>query len=258
MKYRFLAVLLLSVVGFAHAQDAIPIAPAKSDRVKMTIYIYRPMASDLSLRGTLERWAGIAGLKFEWFAPDYPLTRRALDLPPVTNLGDGLKGLAQIYSKVTVPISVSISNGTVLVSEAKNTKDSVTDDIAPATSKPSKTETASDKPFDVTTSAPKASTEDSHWRIKKGELISAAFKTWCKEDTGYELSWEATQIVSSVDVDLTGPFETAVSTVIEAIDTASANAALRSGDISTRANQVKIRATFFRANNPKILSVEDM
>lgn len=69
------------------------------------------------------------------------------------------------------------------------------------------------------------------YQLRAGDKISEAVANWCKR-SGWNLSWDAPELLSEADVDIDGQFEAVVELVLDALN--------RSG--------AKIGATFYDAN----------
>lgn len=55
------------------------------------------------------------------------------------------------------------------------------------------------------------------WKIRAGEKISEAFARWAKS-AGWQLAWEAPDLISQADIDLDATFEEAIGKVIDALN----------------------------------------
>jgi hypothetical protein len=84
---------------------------------------YRTSFGDGTLKTQIMSWAKMAGVTVEWRASvDYPITHRALALPPQDNFFDALRVLAQVYKKVAVPITMEVENGKLVVKDSGGAK----------------------------------------------------------------------------------------------------------------------------------------
>lgn len=74
------------------------------------------------------------------------------------------------------------------------------------------------KPATVaTTAATIDAATTASWKIRSGDKISEAFSRWAKS-AGWQLAWEAPDLISQADIDLDATFEEAVGKVIDALN----------------------------------------
>ncbi|NEX63370.1 TcpQ domain-containing protein [Noviherbaspirillum galbum] len=197
MKIRAALAITVVLASAVHARAASDATSPDAGQ------LYRPLASDKTLRAAMTRLAAQAGYSLDWRTnTDYPLTAKALSQPSNADFFATLRVLASAYSKAANPLTAAVCGKRLIVDIATNPPlcDAVTAaaGVAPANE----------------SAVPAAPNVPSSWTLRAGRSIRPQITDWAKQ-ANWKLEWNLSRdwVVPS-DVTYTGSFDVALEALV--------------------------------------------